>query len=524
MIPTLRKIKHLYAQRLAALATVAMLSIGCTPDLSESADGDLAGKTEAFDDGVSRALGMIHPDLLAPSHRTFRSDLRAAQVNPARGFASSWWPMQANGIAFRWSALPADLDEGDLTSWSSLSALTDWRGHEADWSATERYDQLSYAEDRDVLAYCDGRMIGSDGKTIAIRRDAIARAVAGETIFCQTWPLAEWGRRGPTGWPTGRGIKRPLVTAIGPTTAWELGDHGIYRGQSAERWFGHCYGWAAYATGEPLGFPTRAITVRLDETGALRECPDPNQAGCVHFRRADIEALMTELYNSAQVSRVGERCNTADPKDNRYGRIREAACRDMNPGAFHIMLQGLIGIGVGEPRKTMPFAIDIDAEREVWSHPVIGYRIDEAEAVDQTTALRLIGKKHGKRYKFNRKAKRLIKVLGSFEYVSDELNLEHMRLSADVRTAYYRRQRLMAYILELDGNDQIVGGEWISHPLSTVPYGSKHDHPDFAWVVRELGAGVSSLTNPLLDRQRVRALLRCANAPESCAPPAQTTP
>ena len=133
---------------------------------------------------------------------------------------------------------------------------------------------------------------------------------------------------------------------MGPATKWELENHGNYQDWAhPDSWWGHCNGWASFATAEKLGAPQRDVRVNITG-GKITEC-SADDSTCMLVRMGDTEALMSELYFSDKATFAGRRCNTEPSKMPRdeHGRPTEVACRDLNPGSFHVGIVGLLSRG-----------------------------------------------------------------------------------------------------------------------------------------------------------------------------------
>ncbi|HLU65651.1 MAG TPA: hypothetical protein VKZ63_05220, partial [Kofleriaceae bacterium] len=292
---------------------------------------DPRGKAEAIDD-PNRA-NRLHPDLAGDAYGVFDPALTGGETD-WDVFASNWWPQSKNGTAWRWQP-GAPQDYNDLSDRDRLSPL-------------EKYDLLFHpGQSRQVAAvshceYSDFVQNGADG--------------------CSK-------------------IERPALTVAGPATKWELENQGTYQTYDPDSWWGHCNGWASYATAEPLGFPTRDVRVKLVD-GQVRECADAADQSCVLFKMADIEALMTELYFTDQATFTGRRCDTRPDEIERdeYGRPTDSSCRDLNPGSLHVAMTGLLGRGArnlvtGEQDRRPAFVIDHNYDHEVWNFPLVKFEI-----------------------------------------------------------------------------------------------------------------------------------------------------
>ncbi|MBT8494799.1 MAG: hypothetical protein KJO07_17210, partial [Deltaproteobacteria bacterium] len=241
---------------------------------------DTRGKAEAID-WENRAQ-RLHPELGNLTNQTFDAELTGGKTE-WDVFPSQWWPQSKNGTAWRWQP-GAPQDYEDLSNPDMVSPL-------------EKYDLLFYP---------------GQAKEVA------------EVEHCEYGDFVENGEE------ECEKITRPAVKVAGPATKWEMENQGQYQQYDPESWWGHCNGWASYATTEPDGYPKRDVRVKVDEEGKIQECESADEEGCILFKMADIEALMTELYFSDQATFTGRRCNTRpdEIETDDFGRPTDPACRD----------------------------------------------------------------------------------------------------------------------------------------------------------------------------------------------------
>ncbi len=437
---------------------------------------DEQGKAEAIDS--ANRVSRFHP-AMQPGSEYYQYDASLTEgESDVFVFASTWWPQSKNGTAQRWQP-GANQDYSNHSDTARLSPV-------------EKYDALFYAgqtQEVAAVSHCQYRDYVEDAEN------------------CTK-------------------IDHPALTVIGPATKWELENQGTYQFVEPENWWGHCNGWASYATTEPLGFPERDVTVRW-EGDEIVECTDSAE-GCVQFKMADVEGLMTELYFSDKATFSGRRCNTMpdDMERDEFGRPTDPACRDLNAGAFHIAIVGAFGRGAeslveGRDATHPPFVIDYNYDHEIWNFPVIDFEITSQREVDATEAQSLVGAA-GSAYQFNPAAKEFREVAMTFHMISDSVPTGELLKRADARSIAPVPVELH-YVLELDSNGQILGGEWLDPPSAFV--NSKELHPDFVWMATEVnGWGENSDDlggdddNPFIAYSKVREILLCANEPETCAP------
>ena len=209
-------------------------------------------------------------------------------------------------------------------------------------------------------------------------------------------------------------------------------------------WSGICDGWvtAAVQYKEPQNIEV------MNKDGIM-----------IPFGSSDIKGLMAyaaAAHFEIETRQVGSRC------EKRGGANNRRACRDINPGAMHVIVANQIGL------KKQAFAFDRDPGHEIWNQPVYGYRFNylssNRRGVDVDTEI----------------------------YYTDELdNSEFFPVTG---TPKYQEGVLhMTYSLDLDSDGNIIGG--------TYHRGS--DHPDFAWIpvnhleFKDYMAGINQIYRPI---------------------------
>jgi hypothetical protein len=229
-------------------------------------------------------------------------------------------------------------------------------------------------------------------------------------------------------------------------------------------WEGICHGWAQAAT----NYPEPAAVVVSNPDGIR-----------VPFGASDVKALLSmhEAYNyGGAFAFTGRRCKVSgkvegegDERD-RFPNppapelANSPDCKDVNAGAFHLVLTNLLGIhGRG-------FVADVDRYNDVWNQPVTSYssRIISEESVSGAEGLLGISRKlristtftYGEELKFYSEelAAKGIKNFVSKKPVTGTVHQEF-------------RHKNYEYLVELDPTGNIIGGEWISET-----------RPDFLWM------------------------------------------
>ncbi|MFH1130736.1 MAG: hypothetical protein V1754_05335 [Pseudomonadota bacterium] len=388
-------------------------------------------------------------------------------------FASNWWPQSRNGIAWRW--VP---------------------GVEQNYENTTNPKDLSPAEKYDLLVY--------PGQTKTINE-------------VTNWPWKEMKK--PEAERTGKNV-HPKVKVVGPTTTWELQNHGVYQSTMPDSWWGHCNGWASYATAEKLGAPECDIWVKKVGSEIVK-CAE-GEEGAVFFRMGDIEALMSELYFSDQATFSGRRCST-EPDEIEFdddGRPTDQSCRDINPGTFHVAVTGLMATGAkpltgGEEKVRQSFVIDHNYDYEVWNYPLKKFEIVSQEEITKAEAVQIVSGEQTGVYKHNENATRFVKVILNYWMISDGVSASQMLLQASERDVS-PHEATMSYVLELNGAGEILGGEW-TKAQQDYWVDSRKAHPDFLWKAVKVNGwseGDDDLggydDNPNISYSSVKKLLELA--------------
>jgi hypothetical protein len=229
-------------------------------------------------------------------------------------------------------------------------------------------------------------------------------------------------------------------------------------------WEGICHGWSQAAANYP------------EPTQVLVKNPDGIR---VPFGSSDVKGLlaMHDAYNSqGTYTHIGGRCSAAgkvpgegSSRDTNVSMPSEEQaesieCRDVNAGAFHVVMANMIGI------QSKALVADVDRFSDVWNQPVTAYEsafkeelvVEQAHYADGVARrLRMVMKMtYGEELQF---ANQAAMDRGEDNFVS-KLPVTRT-LHQEFRSKDYE------YILELDSSDHIIGGEWISVT-----------RPDFLWT------------------------------------------
>jgi hypothetical protein len=235
-------------------------------------------------------------------------------------------------------------------------------------------------------------------------------------------------------------------------------------GNTIPTWFGICDGWALATQMEDE--PVRMVRAQ-SSSGQL-----------IDFYPEDIKALMAYYYALAPKRYVtaGGRCNRPTVTKDANGRVVEPECRDINPATLHLALDRFVG------DANQKLVVDIARDEMVWNYPIYAYdfqysnlrRLTDDPAYQHAAA--------GTQSLINVRA-HLVLVSGT----DPTTQLAQQRSYT---------QKTWNYILELDANSRVIGGEWLSD-----------DHPDFIWIVRSVQDGSS-----LIDYRNLSTLTQASHA------------
>jgi hypothetical protein len=212
-------------------------------------------------------------------------------------------------------------------------------------------------------------------------------------------------------------------------------DYDISR--QPEDWWGLDHGWAAAAVMEPE--PISSVTYY--DHG---------------FTADDVKALAIRLYDKAPSVVVGEPClEDAILSGDSLG--SHGACQDTNAGAFFVVITNMLG------RYERALPEDGDPAPGVFTRIASDYQIVEDRSLTEDEAVSMLGHP-GERYgdiTGNDDSTAWYYVKMDVGYITESSN-----------TTFHAEQ--YGLILELDGDGEVIGGEWAGR--------SVYSHPDFVWI------------------------------------------
>ena len=194
-------------------------------------------------------------------------------------------------------------------------------------------------------------------------------------------------------------------------------------------WDGLCHGWAAAATLLPEPKP-----VVLTGANGIE----------IPFGASDVKGLLAFEYGEVEgdvIRGLGVRCEN----DDTNGGLNTPECKDVNAGAFHIVLANQIGL------KNQSFIAEVSRDLEVWNHPVHSFKsVVVGTQSPSPGAARATVKE--------------VLVETTMEYAYEVMPNWKGGVRAD-ESKFYK------YRLELNDKGDIIGGEWMSY-----------ERPDFLWA------------------------------------------
>jgi len=442
--------------RIRTLALVAALGLalslgGCggaddggategKPDETGDADDKTAfGKADAWNsrnnpNGLQVQLNYKWADLNKDEYRVGESDNKP--------WPDTYWPTYMDSTNVRWQGAdvlsPLEKYDAAFHDWDPAS-LQDYRpfdGQDCSEDAfdTEYYDNLGPAAK--YMSYNKGNR-----RT----RDA---AKAGKLLSsCQAKP-------------DGDCLKR-----CEDSENKSQCESGCHRG-GVETWWGLCHAWTPAAILEPT--PLHPVTYND-----------------VTFEVGDIKALLQTIYDRSSASLIGGRCNDWEiEREDDTGRIKNPDCRDLNAGSFHVSVVNLLGV------QKRGFVEDKTTGYQVWNQPVWKYEVTQSEEIsipDAHTLLKVTGEDDSV-FVYNDAADKLYHVKLTLHWLTES----HASTEA-VDYLDYSKRSYYEYIVEVDADGDVMGGEWANSSVA--------DHPDFIWLPFRARGG-----NPNVDIRKVKFL------------------
>lgn len=224
-------------------------------------------------------------------------------------------------------------------------------------------------------------------------------------------------------------------------------------------WYGHCNGFSTAASRHQN--PGKSVRRPVGCSGNA----------CVDFAPHHIRALLAEVYMSAKSRFLGgDRCRTpktqlSEAPQDRADPLVMDACDDVDPGEFHLALINFIGV------QKQVVIYDQARDEQVWNFPLYKYQYtleDNGKRLTRAQAAAEMGRAGATDYAFNPNAVSFVKVSMTVYHAAALFEAPNTAAVPTQEVAKNYR-----YLLELDANGNILGGEWLGV--------SRADHPDFIW-------------------------------------------
>lgn len=239
---------------------------------------------------------------------------------------------------------------------------------------------------------------------------------------------------------------------------------------------GVCHGWGPASLYMPR--PEHTITL-MSPLGRK-----------INFYPFDIKALASFLWGKSAVANMvkfeGSKCYSGAHK-TKYGRLVDSKCFNINPATFHLVAVNQIGL------NHRGFIVDRKSDATVWNHPVYGYRAKFFKVSDRHPEVGVSldrAKVSATSLSFDpfrefRSAKTvaIVGVEMTFYYGKENRSPDHIQYDGPSKDVV--DHDTLRYDLELDAQDNIIGGEWREFgeaDAQTLVEQVGYTHPNSIWL------------------------------------------
>jgi hypothetical protein len=241
------------------------------------------------------------------------------------------------------------------------------------------------------------------------------------------------------------------------------------------RWSGVCHGWSPASLSMPR--PLHYFRVKTPFGRDLT------------FYPADVRALESYLWANSQaggdVHLEGEQCYSGAEK-NKNGRLVDSSCADVNPGFFHLTMVNRVGV------QQQGFVMDRNYKGEVQNQPVFAYRTKFFSLKDRhprpgmslDAAKVYYGAHFFDPYK-NYRSPEAVSVVGVEAQVFYRKGIDPTHATTNDESTDKYDVLTIRYDLELDSNDNVIGGEWHEFDdaaAQSLAEAMAYQHPDILWL------------------------------------------
>jgi UDP-3-O-[3-hydroxymyristoyl] glucosamine N-acyltransferase len=216
---------------------------------------------------------------------------------------------------------------------------------------------------------------------------------------------------------------------------------------------GLCHGWAPASLN--VRRPERSVTL-ISRFGRP-----------VTFYPTDIKALIAMLWGKSGVPTrtQGWKCQTGGRQDE-LGRPLDPKCYNVNPAFFHLFAVNQLGV------NQRGFIMDKSSNADVWNYPVYAYEFGFFDVTDRTPWPTMSFDKAKVSVATKEELKRIdplyrYRAPGTRALVGVEMKVHFTNITRDPKHTATdslsqddHKSIKIRYDLELDENDNVIGGEW----------------------------------------------------------------
>jgi len=285
----------------------------------------------------------------------------------------------------------------------------------------------------------------------------------------------------------GAGKSYAFLTAIDIPEGFRLPDVK----DRIESWEGICHGWALAATGAQR--PEKTVTYNLPNGKKMPVFP------------SDVKALVSLMYANSEVQNEvlmeGWRCNDMKPQRDEYGRYVDtvprqpndpvmARCADVHPAVWFLSVVNITGV------QGRAMVVELDANGKVNNHPFSGYEMRFFRP-DTGITTRNLDRAIVPRARYRRDPFAAARNPQAVAIIGVEMKMKYTdwawpsKSLTDSVSDDKLKNKTMWFDLELDAQNNVVGGQWRVTPkaedyLELERQDQRREmtnQPDFFWLM-----------------------------------------
>jgi hypothetical protein len=258
-------------------------------------------------------------------------------------------------------------------------------------------------------------------------------------------------------------------------------------------WMGICHGWSVASYMEKR--PNKTVTLLAADGKTY-----------VQFFPDDIKALATIYWAEANYKSnlAGYSCKYKSKNELHYDSnsrlILDYRCFGINPATFHIVLANY----VGNYKKSLVFDPVVD-DNEIWNHPIKGYNISYFNPITNFTGSlidAIVTIEEAENFISNIFINfTLSNITNTTDYlVGCKMTVNYLLETMPVHDNYtyndINTNIIYYYVLELDKDLKIVGGEWLKNSHPNYVYGPR-EWDEMLWLEDQYVAHFNGTTEEL---------------------------